>query len=178
MDIDDQPVVSVRRVRYNSVDLANAPLRYSMAIERFEPNKSVNLTRNLLALMIGFVHRELSCNSRTSYLVRLAARSCGMSFRKLKSHNGHLSHEWHAWIDLNRSELIAIGVPAEVFLDEARWSDFLQNGHLHWHESAGFEFGQLSPQQLAALNRFLERENGSGQQSPLLDWVRVRREHA
>src|ERR1700722_17418503 len=100
---------------------------------------------------------------------------CGMSFRKPKTDAQRRSNDWLTWIDQHRSELIAIGLPAEVYLDESRWSDFLQNGHLHWHESSGFEFGRLSPPQLVALNRFLDREYGSENQRPwLLEWVRVR----
>src|SRR5262245_14709653 len=81
-----------------------------------------------------------------------------MAFRQPKSDHRRESLEWRAWIDKNRVELLSIGLPAEVLLDKARWSDFLQNGHLHWHESSGFSFGQLSSNQLAALCRFLERE--------------------
>jgi len=97
-----------------------------------------------------------------------------MSFRKPKTDAQRSSNDWHAWIDQHRQELIAIGLPAEVYLDESHWSDFLQNAHMHWHESNGFEFDQLSPGQLAALHRFLEREYGAREKWPLLDWVRVR----
>jgi hypothetical protein len=69
----------------------------------------------------------------------------------------------------------AVGLPPEVYLDAARWSDFLENGHLHWHESSGFAFYDLSAGQLAALHRFLEREYETvADCPPLLQWVRVR----
>lgn len=97
-----------------------------------------------------------------------------MSFRKSKTDGQRCSSEWREWIDQHRAELMAIGIPAEVYLDEAHWSDFLENGHLHRHESSGFEFGQLSSGQLAALRQFLEREYGTSNQCPLLNWVRVR----
>jgi hypothetical protein len=98
-----------------------------------------------------------------------------MAFRRPESETPHRSGEWHAWIDRHRAELAAIGLPPEVYLGEARWLDFLENGHLHWHESSGFEFADLSPGQLAALHRFLEREySAAGQFPPLLGWVRVR----
>ncbi len=98
-----------------------------------------------------------------------------MSFRHKKSDGHARSREWQAWIDRTRSELGAIGLPAEVYLDEARWLDFLENGHLHWHESSGFDSRQLPPAQLAALHRFLEREYGTAERCrPLLGWVRVR----
>jgi hypothetical protein len=97
-----------------------------------------------------------------------------MSFRKPKPEARRRSNDWYAWIDLHRNELMAIGLPPEVYLDESHWSDFLQNGHMHWHQSSGFDFDQLSPGQLAALHRFLEREYGTRENWPLLDWVRVR----
>ncbi len=43
---------------------------------------------------------------------------------------------------------------------------------MHWHESNGFDFLQLSPGQMAALHWFLEREYGTDEKWPLLDWVR------
>jgi hypothetical protein len=98
-----------------------------------------------------------------------------MSFRRKNPDARCRSREWHDWIDRTRAELRAIGLPAEVYLDEDRWLDFLENGHLHWHESSGFEFGQLPPAQLAPLHRFLEREYGNADLCPLLlERVRVR----
>jgi hypothetical protein len=82
---------------------------------------------------------------------------------------------WQAWISRNRAALAAIGLPPEVYLNEAQWQDFLENGHLHWHETSGFEFGDLLPEQLAALHRFLEAEFVADERCPpLLAWVRVR----
>jgi hypothetical protein len=98
-----------------------------------------------------------------------------VSFRRAKTDAHRRSREWHIWIDRTRPELAAIGLPPVVYLDEQRWLDFLENGHLHWHESSGFEFGHLPPTQLAALHRFLEREYGAKGCPPLLRWVRVRR---
>jgi hypothetical protein len=98
-----------------------------------------------------------------------------LAFRRAKTDVHLRSQEWHDWIDRTRADLSAIGLPAEVYSDEARWLDFLQNGHLHWHESTGFEFGHLPPAQLAALHRLLEREYGAAERCPpLLGWVRVR----
>src|SRR5688572_20321248 len=98
-----------------------------------------------------------------------------MSFRRANDVNHHHSREWDDWIDRNRAELVAMQLPADVYLDEARWNDFLENGHLHWHESSGFEFGDLSPGQVAGLHGFLEREYAAaGRCPPLLRWVRVR----
>ena len=98
-----------------------------------------------------------------------------MAFRCSKTNGRRRLAEWQAWINLHRAELTAIGLPPEVYVDESRWLDFLENGHLHWHESSGFEFAHLSRKQLAALRRFLEREYASAEQCPkLLQWVRVR----
>lgn len=98
-----------------------------------------------------------------------------MAFRRAKSGSNRRSQAWCAWIDRHRAELKAIGLPAEVYLDESRWYDFLENGHLHWHESSGFDFSDLSPGQLGGLHRFLEREYGSAERCvPLLAVVRVR----
>ena len=98
-----------------------------------------------------------------------------MAFRRPRSDEHRLTAGWNDWIDRHRSELAAIGLPAEVYLDRARWRDFLQNGHLHWHPSSGWEFGHLNAGQLAALSRFLEREYAnSDRPPPLLQWTRVR----
>lgn len=98
-----------------------------------------------------------------------------MGYRRPKSETRRHTLGWPDWIGRNRAELVAIGVPAEVYLDESRWNDFLENGHLHWHASSGFEFGHLSAGQLAAMRRLLEREHGQADECPpLLRWVRVR----
>jgi hypothetical protein len=98
-----------------------------------------------------------------------------VAFRRAKSDVEHRSQLWHVWIDRCRPELGAIGLSPEVYLDEAHWLDFLENGYLERHESSGFAFSQLSPAQLAALHRFLEREYGGAKRCPpLLGWVRVR----
>ncbi len=98
-----------------------------------------------------------------------------MAFRRPKIAAHRPSQNWHEWIDRHRSELAAIGLPAEVYLDECHWSDFLENGHLHWHKTSGFEIGDLSAGQHAALHRFLEREFGATERCPpLLHWVRIR----
>jgi hypothetical protein len=67
-----------------------------------------------------------------------------VGFRRAKADAQHCSRDWYAWIDRTRGKLPAIGLPAEVYLDKSRWLDFLENGHLHWHQSSGFEFGRLT----------------------------------
>jgi hypothetical protein len=54
-----------------------------------------------------------------------------MAFRRPKTNNARRAQEWEYWIERHRVELTALGLPAEVYLDEARWLDFLENGHLH-----------------------------------------------
>jgi hypothetical protein len=79
------------------------------------------------------------------------------------------------WVTAHGDELSEIGLPFRVYESADRWSDFLQNGHLHWHEDAGhFSFEDLSAEQRAALHRFLEREHGQGEAPLLLGWLRVR----
>jgi hypothetical protein len=98
-----------------------------------------------------------------------------MAFRRAKSDAHRRMRSWQDWIDAQRAELAAIGLPAEVYLDEPRWHDFLQNGYLEWHASTGFEFTNLSQTQMAALCRFLEREYGGDAQPPsLLGYLRTR----
>jgi hypothetical protein len=98
-----------------------------------------------------------------------------VAFRRSKTDTYRRSHAWHEWIDRHRGELAAIGLSPEVYLDESHWLDFLQNGYLEWHPSSGFEFGDLSAEQLAALHRFLEREFGEAERlPPLLCALRVR----
>jgi len=91
-----------------------------------------------------------------------------VAFRRAKTNSHRRSQHWHGWIGRTGTELAAIGLPAEVYADEARWLDFLENGHLHWHQSSGFEFGHLPPHRLAALHRFLEQEYGAAERCPPL----------
>lgn len=46
-----------------------------------------------------------------------------MAFRQTKTDASRPSQEWHIWIERHRAELLAIGLPEEVHLDAARWSD-------------------------------------------------------
>lgn len=100
-----------------------------------------------------------------------------MGFRRAKSNVHQRARDWDSWLARYREVLAAIGLPPSVYSDEDRWLDFLENGHLHWHEDPwAFEFGHLLPDQLAALHRFLEAEYGRAERPPpLLGWVRVRR---
>ena len=74
-----------------------------------------------------------------------------MAFRQAKANAQQHAQEWHGWRDRHHQRLVAIGLPPSVYADEARWLDFLENGHLHRHDDPWrFEFGHFSSGQLAA----------------------------
>ncbi len=98
-----------------------------------------------------------------------------MAFRQRKSDAYASDRKWQEWIESNRRHLIAFGLPSEVFFDASRWSDFLENGHLHLHSNSGFEFTQLDKEQQAALMQFLETEYAEAEViPPLLRWLQHR----
>jgi hypothetical protein len=58
-------------------------------------------------------------------------------------------------------ELTAAGVPLEIFSNEYRWANFLEEGGIDWE--SGWRVEVLSPQQAERLRRFLiVNENRSG----------------
>lgn len=92
--------------------------------------------------------------------------------RSVASRRGN---EHRDWLTAHGDELSEIGLPFRVFESADRWADFLQNGHLDWHDDPGhFSFEELSAEQRSGLHRFLEREHGPGEAPPLLSWLRVR----
>jgi hypothetical protein len=80
---------------------------------------------------------------------------------------------WKKWISENRDSLERIGLPLALYEDAARWEDFLENGHLHWHDGPPFDFGELRRGQMEQLCTFLERHYPD-KPPPLLGWLRVR----
>jgi hypothetical protein len=80
-----------------------------------------------------------------------------MSFRRPESDAHAHQRQWGEWIAAHRAELAAMGLPPEVYLDEARWDDFLQNGGLDWHEGTGWSFADLTTDEMRALRRFLNQ---------------------
>ncbi len=80
------------------------------------------------------------------------------------------------WLGAHGDELDAMGLPRQVFETWDRWDDFLQNGHLHWHEDIDdFSFDGLTADQRGALHRFLERQHAEGLSAfPLLEKLRYR----
>lgn len=98
-----------------------------------------------------------------------------MAFRQTNSGSDISLREWHDWIDEHRTKLVTIGLAPEVYLDQDHWIDFLENGHIHWHASSGFDFESLSFVQLAELRHFLECEYcRATRPPPLLNWLRNR----
>jgi hypothetical protein len=96
-----------------------------------------------------------------------------MSFRRAKSSETVKRNAWVEWIALHRTALQAIGLSSEVYLSEAHWKDFLENGYLEWHpqDGTGFVFDRLSPASAGALRRFLEGQYGDANYCPpLLGW--------
>ena len=82
---------------------------------------------------------------------------------------------WRAWIDENRSALERIGLPLAIYQDADHWQDFLENGHLHYHDD-GPPFDVLEdcgPGQQEQLWAFLEKHYAASPPN-LLQWMRVR----
>ena len=103
--------------------------------------------------------------------------SCEMKYRR--NHDPVPDSKWRTWIGQHRPALERLGLPLRVYEDAARWSDFLENGELHFHPDPGrFHFEQLSDGQLRQLRAFLEQEYGeygaAEKVPPLLSWLRVR----
>jgi len=63
-----------------------------------------------------------------------------------------------------------------VYEGHSEWEDFLENGHLHWHnDPQGFSFEELNAGQARALARVLEERYGENDRiPPLLGWLRAR----
>jgi hypothetical protein len=99
-----------------------------------------------------------------------------MSFRQPKSHRHAEDRAWRAWLSRHRPALKAIGLPPSVTLSEDHWTDFLQNGCIEWRHpeaSDGFNFGQLSAEQMSSLLAVLEASPQYLSQ-PIVGWLRHR----
>ena len=84
---------------------------------------------------------------------------------------------WIIWIERHRATLKSIGLPPEVYLDLEHWCDFLQNGYLERHpeSSTGFDFSQMSTDQMRQLLEFLDaHDEFHPDQCEMPGWLRVR----
>ena len=98
-----------------------------------------------------------------------------MSFRRPKSNRHAEDRAWRDWLSRNNDRLKAVGLPSSVTLSQSHWYDFLQNGHPHWHpeSDSGFEFSQLSAEQMRGLLALLEASPEYATQ-PMVGWLRIR----
>lgn len=77
-----------------------------------------------------------------------------MSFRRERD------RVWQQWVQAHTDELVAIGIPREVWADEMTWWRFVDHGY---HPPASnardvrFNVSDLSPEQQHRLYRFLDR---------------------
>jgi hypothetical protein len=81
---------------------------------------------------------------------------------------------WRRWIEANRPALERIGLPLAVYQDLAHWTDFLENGELHYHtDGPPFDVRAISTGQMKQLRAFLEEHYGDS--DPLPDVLRILR---
>jgi hypothetical protein len=66
---------------------------------------------------------------------------------------------WHNWVRAHEAELVAVGIPREVWADRFTWWRFLEHG-IHTDapnaRDVRFRLDDLSPEQQARLHRFLD----------------------
>ena len=78
-----------------------------------------------------------------------------MSFRR----DREAESEWRRWVKAHEAEIIAIGIPREVWADAMTWGRFLEHGYHPPTDSARdvqFRLEDLSPDQQLRLYRFLD----------------------
>lgn len=78
-----------------------------------------------------------------------------MSFRR--DHEAELA--WQRWVRAHEAELIAIGIPREVWSDRHTWNRFLGHGYHPPFNNARhvrFRLEDLSPEQQQRFYRFLD----------------------
>jgi hypothetical protein len=77
-----------------------------------------------------------------------------MSFRRDRD----AELDWRRWVKTHETELIAIGIPREVWADRMAWGRFLEHGHHPAIDNARdvrFRLEDLSPEQQLRFYRFL-----------------------
>lgn len=78
-----------------------------------------------------------------------------MSFRR----NRETEREWRLWVTTHEDELIAIGVPREVWADRLTWWRFVEHGHhpdVSDARDVRFRLADLSREQQHRLYQFLD----------------------
>ncbi len=78
-----------------------------------------------------------------------------MSFRR----DRETELAWRRWVRAHQSELLAIGIPREVWADRFTWRRFLEHGYHPPIENAReiwFRLEDLSPDQQLRFYRFLD----------------------
>lgn len=76
-----------------------------------------------------------------------------MSFRRDKA----AAREWHAWVRKHGAELVACGVPREVWADRMTWLQFVDHGyHPSNPRDVRFSVADLSAEQQERLYQFLD----------------------
>jgi hypothetical protein len=74
-----------------------------------------------------------------------------------RDHDAELA--WRRWVRTHEAELIAIGVPREVWADEMTWWHFLEHGYhpdTNTARDVRFRLKDLSPEQQLRFYRFLD----------------------
>jgi hypothetical protein len=78
-----------------------------------------------------------------------------MSFRR----DRETELEWRRWVKAHETELIAVGIPREVWADRWTWWRFLEHAHHPAADNARdvrFRLEDLSPDQQLRFYRFLD----------------------
>lgn len=77
-----------------------------------------------------------------------------MSYRR----DNTAAREWQAWIRQHEAELVACGVPREVWADELTWALFVDHGyHPSDPRDVRFNVADLTAEQQERLYQFLDR---------------------
>lgn len=78
-----------------------------------------------------------------------------MSFRR----DRETELEWRRWVKAHEAELIAVGLPREVFADRPTWLRFIGHGYhppIDNPREVRFRLEDLSPEQQLRFYRFLD----------------------
>jgi hypothetical protein len=99
-----------------------------------------------------------------------------VSFRRDKT----TARKWQAWVQAHEDELVACGVPREVFADELTWWLFVDHGYhppVSNARDVRFNVSDLTAEQQERLYQFLDAvlsENAKGHSSSLWSYLHFR----